>query len=122
LRGLLERYMTMLKNIIILIVSILLISSNYYWYTKSTSEIITEKIEGKYKLDVKQRDIVIDELISIMTIQNLGNSQELMLEIFKQHPENEKYGKFYNIEESTIEFGTTLKFEFENKKLVKIYW
>jgi len=74
------------------------------------------------ELEVKQRNVVITELSSLLFFEYQKLSQSELVARLKKHPEAIKNSNYVSVENNYVFFGTTIKFEFKNNKLIKVYW
>ena len=110
------------KNIAILFLVAALFVTNTYWVVTTGSSHLDDHAVGQINLEIRQRDVVIEELSSVILHQNKERTLNEMESILKTHPKTRKYPPFYEVHDNFIEFGTTLKFEFQNGNLSKVYW
>lgn len=110
------------KNIVITILLVALVSSNIAWLLSNYDKELIDHDIGHLQLDIRQRDVVIEEMASVITHQNLNKDQNEIINILKKNPITKEHPPFYEAHDNLIEFGTTLKFEFKEGKLTNVYW
>ncbi len=55
-------------------------------------------------------------------LQNQGKTHDDLLKVIQDHPKAKEHENYYQFDKDTLEMGMTLKFQFNNGKLVNVYW
>lgn len=74
------------------------------------------------QLEVNQRNVVIEEMAEKLLYSFRGKSREELLQFLKNHPKAINNPEIVSEEGDNLFWGTTVKFEFEHGKLIKVFW
>jgi len=103
---------------------ILLLStfSIYAMASEKVAKSLHEHEKSHTELEIKQRDNVISELTSILLFQYRNTSKNELISILRGHPEALEDPRYVSVEGNYVFFGSTVKFEFRDNKLINVYW
>ena len=106
------------KNITIVLLFTLLVCSNAAWILlKGASEESTNQ-GTQAELEIRQRDVVITEMSSLINHQYSDKTKsEIANQLKKAFGEG-----FVSEDNQYIFYGSTVKLEFKDGKLVRVYW
>ncbi|MFV1985456.1 MAG: hypothetical protein ACC657_18045 [Thiohalomonadales bacterium] len=83
---------------------------------------LTQAEGTQAELEIRQRDVVIEELTEIIFYSFKGHTQAELIDFLNSHPKTIKTSKIVRSEENYVFWGTTVKFKFKNDKLTNVYW
>jgi hypothetical protein len=78
--------------------------------------------DTQLELEIKQRDIVIEEITQLLLYNFKGHSQPELLNFLQSNPKYKIDPSILKVESNYIFWGTTVKFKFENGMLESVYW
>jgi hypothetical protein len=87
-----------------------------------TNDSLAEHAKSHAELEIKQRDVVISEMGSILLHQYKGVSKAELVSILRSHSETDKSPDYVSTEGRYVFFGSTVKFEFKENRLINVYW